>query len=184
MISRLIDWVDSNNDLIRKKWGLCETLEIGDNIETGKYISSSKWDPVSNISKYAAVSYWKQDGPVSQELNDPDESTERELIVTYPLVQRVFVKRDYLSKDNPCSVDELFHMLNDRNTEPKAADRATLGIQNLKIFFNGYTTDIEGILEEDFGDEGKASSFLKYLVLSLNIEIEVLLTNDCYTDPC
>ena len=168
-----------------KVYSLCEIITKGDKTFPAQYNSKGEYLQINNFDKYNGVSYIRKDGDISiSEADDNLRACNNISNVSIPLKIVAIIPRKKIDIDNNFS-EELVAQTIIKSLITKSADfKISLSARSAKILVSSYSTDSIKILSEEYSGLSKKDVNYKYIYLSLSINMNAIVSNECLVQDC
>lgn len=188
MIKQTIEFINcqlSSLGYFEKVYSLCEIITKGDKTFPAQYNSNGEYLQINNFDKYNGVSYVRKDGDVSiSEADDTLRSCNNLSNVSIPLKIVSIIPRKKIDIDNNFS-EEIVAQTLIKSLITKSGDFKTLlSARSAKILVSSYSTDSVKILSEEYSGLSKKDVNYKYIYLSLSINANAFISNECLIQDC
>lgn len=149
------------------------------------YSGNGQYSQVNNFDNYNGMGYWRKSGDVSSAIDNSTSmrACDDQIRYRYPLKFVCAIPRAKFVKDDQYTDDRVTDKLIATLAAQNSAIKATIGAKLVSILPQKYTTDNKSIVAAEYSGLWSDINY-KFSYLSIDFEIEVLISKSCIPDQC
>lgn len=188
MINSLIEFLQlkvAGVPYMDKVYGLAELVSKNEKKAPFIYCSKGEYKEIL-IDQNKATAYFRKNGNVSlsSETLDSGVACSTYYNISVPLYLNVFIEKKHLPKDDEYTDDRVASDLIKVVTTKTGDLRRLLKAKRVNILVNSYSNNNEEILRREYVNYDLNEINFKWVVLSLNLSVSILIDTSCFNEFC